>query len=171
MKLGSPYPPNPSYIEYFMQSMGGNKLEDSHFSPESLLVISSALELVVEDVSNPQVQYMGSGDNLHGPVQVNEVNKDSGLPSGSIGIGASCHAPSPSPQDVKQSKSEAMITWLKGKAVLREDYPLFLGSHHRVLQNTDVVSIWRFASNFHKIYYNSKNPITVSLFLHSLPSS
>ena len=115
---------------------------------------------------------MGFGDNMHGSVsiQVNEVNKDSGLPSssGSIAIRAGHHTPSPSPQDVKQSKSEAVIAWLKGQAILQEDYPLFLGSHHRVLQNADIVAIWRFASNFDKIYYRSKNPITVSLPL-SLP--
>jgi len=91
-----------------MQSMGGSKLEDSHFSPESLLVILSALKIVVENVSNPQVQCMGSGNNLHGPVQVNEVNEDSGLPSGSIGPGGSSHCVlSPSPQDVKQSRQQS----------------------------------------------------------------
>jgi len=153
--------------------VGRNKLEDSHFSPESLLVISSALEIVVEDVCNPQGQYMGFGNNIHGSVQVNKINKDSGLPSSSASIatGAGHHAPSPSPQDVKQSKSEAVVAWLKEKAALQEDYLLFLGSHHRVLQNADVVSIWRFASNFHKIYYHSKNPITMSSPLDSPPFS
>jgi hypothetical protein len=171
VKLGSPYPPNPSYIEYFTQSSGGNKLEDSHFYPESLLVISSALEIIVEDVRNTQIQHVGYGNNVHGLVQVNEINEDSQIQaSGSIAIGAGHHAPSPSPQDVKLSKSESVIAWLKEKAVLQDDYPLFLGSHHRVLQNADIVSIWRFASNFYKIYYYSKNPITVSSsleFLHS----
>ena len=77
------------------------------------------------------------------------------------------HAPNPNAQDVKQLKSEALVEWLKEKASLQEDYPLFLGSQHRVLQNPDIVLIWRFVSNFHKIYYNAKNPISVSSSVES----
>jgi len=64
--------------------------------------------------------------------------------------------------DATPTKSEALIAWLKQKALADPGYPLFIGSHHRVVQNPDIVAIWKFTSDFHKVYYNAKNPVSVS---------
>jgi len=74
---------------------------------------------------------------------------------------ASSH-PETSQTDATPTKSEALIAWLKQKASADPGYLLFIGSHHRVVQNPDIVAIWKFTSNFHKVYYNAKNPVSVS---------
>jgi hypothetical protein len=54
-KLGTPYHLDPSYIEYFVQSTEANNLEDCSFSLESLLVASSKLEIIAENVGGAVV--------------------------------------------------------------------------------------------------------------------
>jgi hypothetical protein len=83
------------------------------------------------------------------------------VPTSSIDGGGRTSNPEPSQRDLKLSKSEAMIAWLKERASASEGYSLFSGSRHRACQNAEVVAIWKFVSNFHKIYYNAKNPISV----------
>jgi len=68
-------------------------------------------------------------------------------------------------RDATPTKSEALVAWLKEKVSADPGYSLFIGSHHRVVQNPDIVAIWKFTSNFHKVYYNAKNPISVSEIL------
>jgi hypothetical protein len=70
--------------------------------------------------------------------------------------------PETSQRDATPTKSKALVAWLKEKASADPGYLLFIGSHHRVVQNPDIVAIWKFTSNFHKVYYNAKNPISVS---------
>ena len=83
-----------------MQAVGGNMLENAQCSPETLLVTSSTLEIVIEEVCDPKVQYLEfESDNGH-KVQVNEMNKDLGFPSGSTVIEVH-HELNMSPQDSK----------------------------------------------------------------------
>jgi hypothetical protein len=49
-KLGIPYRPDPSYIEYFAQFADANNLENCEIHPALLLVASSKLEIIVENV-------------------------------------------------------------------------------------------------------------------------
>jgi hypothetical protein len=83
-----------------------------------------------------------------------------GIPLPEIGE-ASSH-PETFQGDAIPTKSEALVAWLKQKALADPGYSLFIGSHHRVVQNPDIVAIWKFTSDFHKVYYNAKNPILVS---------
>jgi len=135
-KLGTPYRPDPSYIEYFVQFADTNDWENCKIHPEVLSIESHKLEIII--------------DNVSGPTSVTEGGSRMGNPE-------------PSPRHSKPSKSEAMTTWLKEKASAMEGYSLFVGSRHRVCQNAEVVVIWKFVSNFHKIYYNAKNPISQTL--------
>jgi len=52
VKLGTPYHEDPSYVEYFVQSTNANNLEDCSFSLELLLVASSKLEIIAENVGS-----------------------------------------------------------------------------------------------------------------------
>lgn len=67
----------------------------------------------------------------------------------------------PSRREAKPSKSEGVIAWLREKALAHEGYSLFIGSRHRAVQNSEIAAIWKFISNFYKIYFNAKNPISV----------
>ncbi|PPQ70701.1 hypothetical protein CVT25_010618 [Psilocybe cyanescens] len=58
------------------------------------------------------------------------------------------------------STQDKVIFWLKNAAKTRESYDLFCNSHNRVLQNPDIVKIWKFAAAFHRVYYRSKCPIS-----------
>jgi len=46
--------------------------------------------------------------------------------------------------------------WLRQKASQQPHYRFFVESHHRTLQNAEIVIIWRFAAEFHDIYYQAK---------------
>jgi hypothetical protein len=69
-----------------------------------------------------------------------------------------------SQRDITPTKSEALVAWLKQKVLADPGYSLFIGSHHRVVQNPNIVAIWKFTSDFYKVYYNAKNPVSVSKF-------
>lgn len=49
-KLGTPYCPDPAYIKYFAQFANANNLEDCKIYPEMLLIASSKLEIIIENV-------------------------------------------------------------------------------------------------------------------------
>ena len=49
-RLGTPYRPDPTYIEYFAQFADANNLEDCKIYPEMLSIASSKLEIIIENV-------------------------------------------------------------------------------------------------------------------------
>jgi len=49
-KLGTPYRPDPSYIEYFVQFTNTNDLENCKIHPEVLSIESHKLEIIVDNV-------------------------------------------------------------------------------------------------------------------------
>ena len=55
------------------------------------------------------------------------------------------------------ASSSSTITWLAQEASLHNNYQLFISSHHRVLQNSDIILVWKFASDFYDIYHRAKS--------------
>ena len=61
----------------------------------------------------------------------------------------------------KCSKSDLVAEWLKGKAASSADFKLFASSHHRTLQNSEIVRVWKFAAEFHDSYWKSSHDMSV----------
>jgi len=63
------------------------------------------------------------------------------------------------------------ITWLAQEATLRSNYQHFVNSQHRVLQNSEIILVWKFASDFYDIYHRAKSNVVCSFHIYLFDSS
>jgi len=147
-KLGCPHPLNPTYLQYFARFASSGQLEDSESGPDMLFVSAfSSLFIRVDGIS------AGASVSCSPAPLKNDSQPDIQCPlEGEVAES--------SPDQLHRRHPTALssaVIWLTQRASSRENYQLFINSQHRVLQNSDVILVWRFASEFYDIYHRAKS--------------
>ena len=156
-KLGCPHPLNPMYLQYFARFASSGQLEDSESAlrPDMLFVSAfSSLLIRVDGIS------AGASVSCSPAPLKNDPQPDIQRPLESVAES------SPNQLHLRHSTAlSSAVIWLTQRASSRENYQLFINSQHHVLQNSDVILVWRFASEFYDIYHRAKSNTVRSLVL------
>lgn len=134
-KLACPHYLNKDYLEYFVCCNDG-RLEASVFRPSILRVSSSSIHIIVEKFEAPW-----SAPSENEPPQELPKLKKQKRPSSARHL-------------------DSVIEWLQQKAYQQSGYQIFADSQHHILQNSEIVAVWKFAAEFHDVYYQARCDIT-----------
>jgi hypothetical protein len=165
--LACPYYLDDDYLEYFA-CCTDDHLEDSVFQPHTLLLSpSSAIHIVVEKVF--EFSFLPMFYMLMASLFKVEPSPMPAAPFESYQSPPKPASPLPSSSRKRKHASSQPLDptaeWLRLKASQQPHYQFFVDSHHRTLQNAEIVIIWRFAAGFHDIYYQAKCDTTVCFCL------
>ena len=159
-KLGCPHPLNPTYLQYFARFASSGQLEDSEsaFRPDTMLLVSAFSSLFI------RVDGISAGASVS--CSPSAPLKNDSQPDIQCPLEGGVAEPSPNqPRRRHPAALSSPVSWLTQRASSRENYQLFINSQHRVLQNSDVILVWRFATEFYDIYHRAKSNTVCSLVL------
>ena len=158
-KLGCPHPLNPTYLQYFARFASSGQLEDSGsaFRPNTMLFISAFSSLFI------RVDGISAGASVS--CSPSALLKNDSQPDIQCPLEGVAESSPNQPRRRHPAALSSPAIWLTQRASSHENYQLFINSQHHVLQNLDVILVWRFASEFYDIYHRAKSNTVRSLVL------
>ena len=167
-KLGCPHPLDSAYIIYFACLLSDGQLDDSPTFQSAMLSLSpsSAIFIHVDGIAVPPSSTMpqmfahstqDDDGRLIFPVEQISFLIIYKLPGNPVFQQPLEDVSESSSNRLRQHYSTPTIAWLAQQASLRNNYQLFVSSNHRVLQNSEIILVWKFASDFYDVYYRAKS--------------